>query len=124
MSQLTKNFTTGEFACPCCGQCKMNPEFMKRLQAFREDYGRSFRPVEGGGYRCADYNGSKTGAHVEGRACDPNISRDQYYRVLALALKHGFTGIGIKNKGGKFQLHLDDAEEIPGKRPRPWVWTY
>lgn len=124
MGDLSLNFSRSEFACPCCGESKMNPEFMNRLQALRSEFGRRFRPVEGGGYRCAKYNGSETGAHVEGRAIDPDIPREHYHEFIGLAYKHGFTGIGLKQKDGRFQLHVDDADEIPGVRPRPWVWTY
>jgi len=124
MTYLTKNFTTEEFECPCCGESHMNKDFMARLQAFRTDLGVVFSPVKGGGYRCPDYNGSDTGAHVEGGAIDPDFGREHYFLALKLAQKHGFTGIGIKQKKGKFQMHLDDVKNIPGVRPRPWVWTY
>lgn len=124
MGDLSENFSSFEFSCPCCGQSNIDSDFIEKLQKLRTELGVPFRPVEGGGYRCAHYlNGSKS-AHGEGKAIDPNIGRDKYHKVLELAIKYGFTGIGIKNKDGKYQLHLDTAEEIPGVRPRPWVWTY
>jgi len=124
VAQLTKNFNTNEFVCPCCGETKMNAKFMQRLQTFREVMGIPFSPVKGGGYRCESYNKSKTGAHVEGRAIDPNLPKDLLFKAVSVAISVGFTGIGIKNKNGAYQLHLDDAEAIPGKRPRPLIWTY
>jgi zinc D-Ala-D-Ala carboxypeptidase len=124
MGDLTKNFSSDEFRCPCCNQSKMNPEFMERLQKLRDAFGSPFSPVKGGGYRCEYYNGSITGAHVEGRAIDPNIANVDYHKFIKLAFELGFTGIGVKNKGGRFQLHLDDTGTIPGIRPRPYVWTY
>jgi len=124
MGDLTTNFSANEFACPCCGESKMNPDFMQRLQALRNAYGKPFGPVVGGGYRCVEYNKSFTGAHVEGRAVDPNIPREDYHQFIKLAFWFKFTGIGVKQKDGKFQLHIDDASEIPGVRLRPWVWTY
>ena len=123
MGDLTDNFSAYEFECPCCGQSDMHPGTLARLQLLRDDYGKSMSFVEGGGYRCKDYD-SKSGAHFQGRAVDPAPPKADLYPLMALAIKHGFTGIGIKNKGGRWQLHLDDCEDQPGVRPRPWVWTY
>lgn len=125
MGDLSENFSSTEFACPCCGQSDMDSGFIQKLQTLRDVLGVSIRIIpDGGGYRCSVYlNGSKS-AHGEGRAADLNISRSYYYEIITMAEGLGFTGIGIKNKDGKFQLHLDDAEEIPGVRPRPWIWTY
>jgi len=120
MPRLTKNFTTEEFACPCCGQCNMDPEFMGRLQAVRTEYGKRMSVISG--YRCEIQDGKK-GAHTEGKAVDPGVPREDYHTVMRLAFAHGFTGIGVKQKDGRHQLHLDTADAAPG-RPRPWVWTY
>ena len=102
----------------------MDVNFMGKLQQFRNKLGVPFSPVKGGGYRCAMQNGSETGAHVEGKAVDPDFGKEHYHRALKIAFELGFTGIGIKQKKGRFQLHLDTAEAIPGIRPRPWIWTY
>lgn len=106
----------------------MDEVFMLRLQRLRDAWGYPFSAVEGGGYRCADYNGSPDGAHVQGRAIDPTISRLSYYHFIKLAMELGFTGIGVKSKrdeNGKptFQLHLDDLQAGEGKT-RPFLWTY
>ncbi|GAG93170.1 unnamed protein product [marine sediment metagenome] len=122
--RLSKNFTVDELKCPCCGECKMDAGFITILQSIRTDLGVRFSAVKGGGYRCASYNGSTTGAHVEGKAIDPDLPREYYFRFMELGIKHGLTGIGVKNKGGKFQIHGDSADQIDGKRPRPWIWTY
>jgi len=124
MGNLTNDFSKEEFACPCCGECKMDADFLILNQQFRTRLGIPYSPVKGGGYRCAEYNGSETGPHVEGKAVDPNFPREHYHRALQLAFEMGFTGIGVKQKKGKFQLHLDTAKAIKGVRPRPWVWTY
>ena len=100
----------------------MDPGFIKRLQALRTEWGEPIRPVLGGGYRCRVYGG-ETSAHTEGRAIDPDVGREDYHSFLEHALYYGFTGIGVKQKGGRFQMHIDDAESKEG-RPRPWVWTY
>lgn len=126
MGDLTANFDSknDNLHCPCCGQCKINRTSIERLQALREEWGKPFSMVEGGGYRCEIYNESSTGAHTEGKAFDVTVSNADYYNFIFLAMKHGFTGVGVKNKGGRFQLHLDDAESIYPQRPRPYVWTY
>jgi hypothetical protein len=62
-----------------------------------------------------------------GRAIDPNIPRDGYFEFIKMAMKHGFTGIGVKSKREngepRFQLHIDDMPE-GGPIDRPFVWTY
>lgn len=122
--QLSKHFRADEFACPCCGQSKMQPDTIARLERLREAYGQPIRVVEGGGYRCAAYEHSEHSAHREGRAIDPAILREDLFRFIQLAQAEGFTGIGAKNKDGRWQCHIDDAANLPGIRPRPWFWTY
>lgn len=122
MGDLSENFSSQEFGCPCCGRSDMDPGFIARLQALRTEYGKPIRPVFGGGFRCTVYDG-KNGAHSEGRAVDPACPREDYPWLIEAAWYYGFTGIGVKNRAGEFQLHLDDADPGPG-RPRPWIWTY
>jgi hypothetical protein len=123
MGDLTDNFSASEFACPCCGESKMDPNHMAQLQRFREIIGIKFSPVSGGGYRCRRY-GELTSAHREGKATDPGLPRDKIYEAVRIAMALGFSGIGVKQKNGRWQLHLDTAGEIAGVRPRPWFWTY
>ena len=122
MGDLTDDFDRSEFACPCCGGSEMNPLTIHRLQELRTAYGKPMGIVRGGGYRCEAYDG-KRGTHTEGKAVDPAVPRADLYRVMRLAFHLGFTGIGVKQKGGRWQLHLDDAPAKEG-RPRPWIWTY
>jgi hypothetical protein len=58
-----------------------------------------------------------------GVAVDPGIPRADMFTVLKIAIELGFTGYGLKQKGGRWQMHLDDYEG-DAKRPRPWLWTY
>ena len=122
--KLSPNFSGHEFFCPCCQKQDMHPGTVHRLQRLRIFYGHPISIVKGGGYRCQDYASDRPGsAHTLGMAVDPAIPQGDLFKVLRLALDVGFTGIGIKNKGGRWQLHLDDA---PGgsNRVRPWIWTY
>jgi len=45
--------------------------------------------------------------------------------LLKTALKHGLTGVGVKQHGdasGRF-IHLDDME-ASDMHFRPWIWSY
>lgn len=123
MGDLTNNFSAYEFACPCCGQSRMDLNTVDRLQALRDAYGERLDIIEGGGYRCSKYDG-KQGAHTEGHAADLGFPREDLFKLVALATAVGFTGIGVKNKDGAYQLHVDDAPARLPSRPRPWLWTY
>lgn len=124
MGDLTKNFSRWEFACPCCGQSKMSIDTVKRLQKVRNAFGKPIGIVEGGGYRCEAQEPRETSTHRLGMAVDLSYSKDDHFTLLDLLFSCGFTGIGDKNKDGRYQLHGDDAPAEPGVRVRPWKWTY
>ena len=92
------------------------------LQPIRDKFG----PITvTSGYRSAQLNvaigGSATSDHVLGMAADIGVQGAEAYRVLALACKHGFSGIGVQQKGtGRF-IHVDVATT---ELPRPNVWSY
>ncbi len=121
------NFSSDELKCHHCGVYAMQPEFMDKLQALRTEYGKSMKITSG--YRCPVHNAkvSTTGAngpHTTGQAVDVQCSGADAYRLMSLAIKHGFTGIGVAQKGphdGRF-LHLDTL--AAPNYPRPNVWTY
>jgi hypothetical protein len=119
-----KDFEPYEFFCPCCDRERMNKQTLLRIQRLRTDYGKPLTRIPGGGWRCESYESSETSTHREGKAWDPGYPIHDHFLMVDLAYKHGFRGIGDKCKGGRWQLHLDDAEEIIGVRPRPWKWTY
>lgn len=122
-----EHFTQAEMACRHCGEYKVDPDFMNRLEELREAYGLPM--IVTSGYRCPDHNAvvsstGRTGPHCSGRAVDIAVYGERYHRLLHLALDHGFTGIGSHQRGphGKRFLHLDDLGN--GLHPRPWGWTY
>ena len=121
---ILENFEPYEFYCPCCNRERMDKQTLLRIQRFRTDYDKPLSVVEGGGWRCENYSSNGKSAHREGKAVDIGYPWDDHFMVVDLAFKHGFTGIGDKNKGGRYQLHMDDADAIPGFRPRPRKWTY
>jgi zinc D-Ala-D-Ala carboxypeptidase len=76
-------------------------------------------------YRCPRHpieaKKSTPGAHALGLAADIGVEGAEAYRVLNLAFLHGFTGIGVQQKGtGRF-IHLDVRN---GELPGPVVWSY
>ena len=116
------NFAESEFRCSETGECKMQADFMRRLQALREEYGKPM-PVTSG-YRSPQHSieasKSAPGVHTRGIACDVAVSGREAYELLSLAPKHGFTGIGVAQKGSGRFLHLDTFKG----GPRPNVWSY
>jgi zinc D-Ala-D-Ala carboxypeptidase len=122
-----KYFHPSEFACRCgCNENKIDSQFVEKLDALRAECG--FPLLITSGYRCPKHNRtvSKTGdfgPHTTGHAVDIRVDRGRAYQVLGLAQKHGFTGIGVQQKGGGRYLHLDDLPNDIGQ-PRPTVWSY
>ncbi|WP_084611395.1 D-Ala-D-Ala carboxypeptidase family metallohydrolase [Zooshikella ganghwensis] len=119
-------FSDRELTCRCgCGQQQMQPDFMSRLIELRILCGFPL-PVTSG-YRCANHPEEKKkttpGAHSLGCAVDIACQGEQAVIVLKHALDLGFTGIGIKQKGGSRFIHLDMAPKTT-TRPRPWIWSY
>lgn len=116
------NFDETEFRCSETGECRMSADFMRRLQALRDEYGKPLTITSG--YRSPNHSieasKQQPGVHTRGLACDVGVSGHDAYEILKLALKHGFTGIGIKQKGSGRFLHLDTFTG----GPRPNIWSY
>jgi uncharacterized protein YcbK (DUF882 family) len=109
--QLTKNFRSEELDCVCCGVCEMDPDFMTRLQALRDDFGQGITITSG--YRCQSHNreigGAKNSQHLYGKAAD--ITHPWLDALHEMAKKHFPNAI----KGPGF-IHVDTGP----KR----FWTY
>tara|TARA_Y100000310_G_scaffold340942_1_gene438442 strand:+ start:828 stop:1253 length:426 start_codon:yes stop_codon:yes gene_type:complete len=121
----TKNFSDVELCCSCCGENKMQESFLLKLQEIRDDF--AYPMHVNSAYRCPAFNMriSKTGAngpHTTGRAIDIGVSGKDALRLVALALRHGMTGIGLSQKGDypSRYCHIDDLTE----GIRPHLWTY
>lgn len=117
------NFTRKEMACTHCGAEGVRPELMEKLQAMRLEYGKPMTITSA--YRCpkhpVEINKSTPGAHALGLAADIGVQGAEAHAVLALAFKHGFTGVGVQQKGGGRFIHVDVATT---ELPRPMVWSY
>lgn len=128
MTQLTPHFTREELACPHCGQMLIPIEFIEKLEKLRVKLGFPL-PISSG-YRCSEYNQQLTGPDGTGpngphtiRAVDVGVQGEQAYKLVAVALLAGFTGIGVKQKGDRRCIHLDDLPDAPNS-PRPRIWSY
>jgi zinc D-Ala-D-Ala carboxypeptidase len=117
------NFSAKEFACQHCGADGIQEPLVAKLQALRSEYNQPMRITSG--YRCPQHpvesKKSSPGAHALGLAADIGVEGAAAHRLLELAFKHGFNGIGVQQKGtGRF-IHLDIATT---ELPRPTVWSY
>lgn len=118
-------FTVQEFTCKGNGACLMDADFMQRLFQLREEFNRPM--VVTSGYRSPDYNlkvaeTGATGPHTTGCAVDIAVNGSAAYDLINLAMQHGFTGIGISQKGLSHFVHLDTLQ--PPLFPRKMIWTY
>ena len=122
-----KYFTREELKCKGTDECFMNEEFMKQLHRLREDYARPMRITSG--YRDVSYNtvigGSPNSAHILGQAVDVAVSGNLAYDLIRMAMLHGFTGIGVAQRGpqNKRFIHIDNMVNSDTS-PRPTVWSY
>jgi len=122
-----KYFTEDELRCSHCGINNMNNLFMQRIVMLRELLGFPF--VVTSAYRCTNHpieaRKDSPGAHTTGQALDINVYGNNAHRLLDAALRAGFSGVGIAQKGEhsiRF-IHLDDLGNSDD-RPRPTVWSY
>ena len=119
-------FTEEEMRCQCgCEQDGMHSEFMEKLTSLRADWGQPMTVTSG--YRCPNHpieaKKIKPGTHASGRAVDIAIQGEDAYNLLCAALGHGFSGIGVNQKGSARFIHLDDLTRDEGW-PRPTIWSY
>jgi uncharacterized protein YcbK (DUF882 family) len=116
------NFKADEFSCKHCGQNKMQPEFMDKLQELRNLYCKPMKITSG--YRCPKHpiEAAKkaSGAHSTGLAADIGVDGSEAHKILSLAMQLGFTGIGVQQKGAGRFIHVDTVKSPP----RPNVWSY
>ena len=118
------NFSHAEFACKETGECEMNEEFMRRLQSLRTEFGKPM--IINSGYRSKRHSlemgKNEPGAHTTGRACDVRVYGPHAFEIIDLAIKHGFTRIGVNQKGAQSSrfIHLDDSPTFPNPR----IWSY
>lgn len=114
-------FSRQELACRHTGRCEMDPAFMRMLDKLRDEY--ALPMVVSSGFRDPSHPSeagkAAPGWHTKGRAVDILVHGAHAHRLVKLALLHGFTGIGISQRGaheGRF-IHLDNRELAT-------IWSY
>lgn len=118
-------FSEDELKCKCCGENKFNQNTLELLNRLRISFGKPI--IINSGYRCEEHNKAinATQTHASGQAVDIKCSHKDAFRIVKIALRLGFTGIGVSQKGNtktRF-IHLDDLES-EYYRPRPHIWSY
>jgi uncharacterized protein YcbK (DUF882 family) len=101
-----KYFKIEEFACQETGENEIEEEFVHALDSLRFEAGFPF--VITSGYRSPSHSieaaKAVPGQHTTGRAADIAVSGGaQRYRLVAAAIKLGFSGIGV----AKGFVHVD-----------------
>lgn len=121
-------FPAKELKCKCalCGAHQMPEDFMEALVALRIDV--DFPMPLSSAWRCPSHNNRVsstgfTGPHTKG-AVDVRVYGEEAVILIERAIHHGFTGIGVSQKGPKGHrfIHLDRLIETFA--PRPWIWSY
>lgn len=122
--ESSPHFSREELACSFTNHCAMDSETMEKLEALREEFGRPM--YLSSAYRDPAHPRERTkpngpGMHGKGKAVDVLIHGPEAIRLLELALKHGFYGIGVNQRGDFSQrfLHLDTRN-----REKSAIWSY
>ena len=116
MPQLTRNFRSEEFSCPCCGLDTIDPDLVDNLQHSRDAVGVPY-PINSG-CRCEKHNreegGAKDSAHTPREngicmaadiGCTDMLTRKKILADVTRRFRH----IGI----AKTFIHVDDDPEKP-----------
>jgi uncharacterized protein YcbK (DUF882 family) len=116
----TDHFTQAELSCHHCGEMAFPPAFLTHLEELRVQWDKPIHLTSA--YRCVlhpeEAKKNLPGEHNRG-AIDIQISGPSRYFLIQLAMKLGWSGIGI----GPGFLHLDRGFSRPGAL-RPSFWTY
>lgn len=118
-----KYFSLSELSCKHCGELPkggMNPVLLEKLDQLREMLGH---PIEvSSGYRCEYWNQQNNGVdnstHTLGQAADIYSNYATTEKLLELAEKVGFDGIGYYPTEGF--VHVDCR--CDGRKPNYYRW--
>jgi len=119
--QLSKDFTSNEFACPCCKKRSVSPALIILLQKLRDWVGEPIHISKGGGVRCEKYNkkigGYDKSAHINGEAVDIHCYETDIYKLALMSNLLKFPRIGIAPFS--HYIHVDVVKPHPSK-----YWVY
>lgn len=119
----SRYFSLSETECRCGCGFDLTDKAKQDFDALREEYGVPLSMSSGA--RCPSYNQKVSttgpqGPHTTGGAADFAVSHGNAHRLLLVAMRQGFTGIGVQQKGSGRFIHLDRLT----MEPRPNVWSY
>jgi zinc D-Ala-D-Ala carboxypeptidase len=117
-------FSPDELRCRCgrpnCDAAAMRDYHLRAINDLRRAWGKPLAVDSGA--RCEFWNKKKGGElHSRHMICDATdfaMDPQDRFAFVALAIAHGFTGIGV----GKTFVHVDSRPLSPGE-PRHF-WTY
>lgn len=121
------NFSRDEMKCNHTSMCKMEIDFMDRLQLLRTKC--DFPLIVSSGYRASTHpveaRKERPGEHYYGRAADIKVSHDQAFKVIEIAPHLGFTRLGVKQNGSAESrfIHLGTSTPEQGF-VSPTIWSY
>ena len=116
MGNISDHFSDYEFACPCCGECKVSEKFLVKMDKLRSLLGKPINITSG--CRCMKYNADLRArnypsvdgsAHTisdqqECEAADIECSGSRNRRDLIILTHSIFNRVGIS----KSFIHVDD----------------
>lgn len=120
MGDLSRNFSTHEFNCRCCGRAEINPRLVDALQELRDLAAAAVRITSG--YRCPEHNravgGAKRSQHLLGNAADIVIDGRSVAETYELAeqvpaFRNG--GIGVYPEQGFVHVDVRDGRARWGR---------
>jgi len=112
-------FKPSDFACPCCGQVKIDWRIVRCLDSICEWIKEPIRIISG--YRCPKHNeevgGVPDSAHTKGLAVNIYVPNEKIrYLIVDYATLFAIPHIGISKKS----IYLD----IDETKPYPRLWIY
>ena len=119
------NFSYKEMSCSHTGICRLDSDFMDRLQKLRTTFGESM--VITSGYRAPSHpveiGKVHPGTHAEGHAADIRCGSGDAWRLVIAAGTLGCTGVGVsQSKSSSRFIHLDDIDKAAWSRPAMWSY--
>jgi len=113
VTRLSKNFTSEEFECPCCGELIVSPALISKLQELRDIVGKPIRITSG--YRCIQYNknvgGYSHSPHLTGEGADIKVKGMTPVTLAIIANRIKYIRIGIYSS----HTHIDVKCPNPSK---------